>query len=212
MDPLTRLFGDAAAGHQAFADQYQQAPASIPPAEAIARHDQVAPQLPPPVYQESAEQVLARLAPEERVRLGRYLMAQAQAEGAGGAFPDVNHDGIDDRLQDPRVLAQGMTQLQQQRPGLLGQILGRLAGPAGLENSPAMGGAPIGGVAPSGLPGGALASAALGGIAALGLSRLARGGGGLLGGLTGGMPGGWMGGYPGGEHGWGRRKHDDDDD
>ena len=36
----------------------------------------------------------------------------------GPGFPDVNEDGIDDRLQDPDYLAQTTTRVEQQRPGL----------------------------------------------------------------------------------------------
>lgn len=180
MGILNDLFGGKAQDHQDFANRYQQSPQGISTQEAAARYQQVAPQLPPDVYQQSAEQVFARLSPQERMQLGQQLIQGAQQQGVN--FPDVNRDGIDDRLQDPRYLAQVTTQVHQEQPGLMGQIFG--------------GGAASGG----GLLGGSLGKIALGGIAALGVSRLMGGGhgGGLFGG---GEHGGFFGG--GGEHGGG---------
>ena len=56
------------------------------------------------------------------MQLGQQLIQQARQQGQ--SFPDVNGDGIDDRLQDPNFLAQKTTQVHQQQPGLLGQLLG----------------------------------------------------------------------------------------
>lgn len=76
------------------------------------------------------------------IRPGRFLAAGVRpthatragliqsARQGGQSFPDVNGDGIDDRLQDPNFLAQKATQVQQQQPGLLGQLLGGLGGGA----------------------------------------------------------------------------------
>src|SRR5918912_1134010 len=57
---------------------------------------------------------------------GQQLIQQARQQGQ--SFPDVNGDGIDDRLQDPNFLAQKTTQVHQQQPGLLGQLLGGASG------------------------------------------------------------------------------------
>lgn len=190
-----------------FVARYNQSPSSISPEEAVARYQSVAPQLTPAAHKEVAEEAFARLSQPERLALGKYLIAQAQQQGTpppDSAFPDVNGDGIDDRLQNPGYLAQVTQQAQQQQPGWLGRILGGIGGSAA-------GGAPTGpqGGGPSGgFPGGTLGKVALGGIAAAALSRFIGGGvlrgGGHGGGFLGG--GGLMGGHGGG-HGGG---HDDD--
>ncbi len=113
------------------------------------------------------------MAPQQRMELGRYLMQGAQQQGY--AFPDVNRDGIDDRMQDPRYLAQVAGQMRQQQPGLFSQLLGG-----------AMGGGTMGGG--SGLMGGGgaggnlgqmlnnpIAKAALAGIAATAMQRMMSG-------------------------------------
>ena len=94
--------------------------------EAAQRYQQVAPRLSPQEYEESAQEAFARLSPQERLELGRYLQQQSRQRGA--TVPDLNRDGIDDRLQDPAYLAHAAGQMQQQQPGLLGQILGGGAG------------------------------------------------------------------------------------
>jgi hypothetical protein len=99
------------------------------------RYQQVAANCSPQQYQESAEQAFARLSPQERMEFGQYLQQRAQQQGVN--FADYNRDGIDDRFQqDPRALAQMTTRMEQQQPGLLGQLLGGGSGGAGsvLEN------------------------------------------------------------------------------
>src|ERR671920_1372579 len=108
--------------HQDFVDCFRQGPQAVTDQEAATRYQQVAPQLPPDVCQQSAQDVFAQLTPEQRMQLGQQLIQQARQQGQ--SFPDVNGDGIDDRLQDPNFLAQKTTQVHQQQPGLLGQLLG----------------------------------------------------------------------------------------
>lgn len=156
--------------------------------------------MPPEDYRQAAEAALARLSPEERVALGRHLLTQAPAAGGVG-FPDVNGDGIDDRLQDPRYLA-GVTAQVQQQPGLLDRLLGGLGlapGASGQAGGYPPVGAPYGGPGygpPAGgsMLGGTLGKVALGGIAAAGLAH-------LLGGRGGHGSGGFFGGGYGGHHG-----------
>ena len=159
LDDLTRQLGGRPQDHQDFLDRYQRAPQDVPEQEALERYQQVAPHLPPDVYQQSAEEVFARLSPQERLQVGRHMAQQARQQGH--SFPDLNQDGIDDRLQDPAHLAQVTGRMHQQQPGLLGQLLG---------GSGALGG---GGMASSPLP-----KMVLGGIAALAMSRMMGGGGG----------------------------------
>src|SRR5215211_5039274 len=114
--------------HHDYLNRFRQGPQAVSEGEAAARYEQVAPQLPPDVYRQSAQDVFAQLTPEQRMQLGQQLIQSARQ--GGQSFPDVNADGIDDRLQDPDFLAQKATQVQQQQPGLLGGLLGGGAGRA----------------------------------------------------------------------------------
>ncbi len=80
----------------------------------------------------------------------------------------MNRDGIDDRLQDPRYLAQVAGQVRQQQPGLFSQLLGG-----------AMGGGQMGGggqMAGLGqMLNNPIAKAALAGIAATAAKRMLSG-------------------------------------
>lgn len=178
----------------AFVQRYAENPQSISDEEAVRRHQQVAAQLPPEDYRQAAETALARLSPQERVALGRYLLTEAPAQGGTG-FPDVNGDGIDDRLQDPRYLA-GVTAQAQQQPGLLDRLLGGLGLAPGA--APGQPGYTPPGSGTRGPLGGTLGKVALGGIAAAGLARVLSGGRGHAGG--GFFGGGFSG---GGRHGGG---------
>jgi hypothetical protein len=177
MDFARKLFGGSEQEHKDFVDRYQQGPRAISDEEAAARYQQVAPNLPPDVYQQSAQDVFAQMSPEQRVQLGQQLIQSARQQGH--SFPDVNQDGIDDRLQDPEYLARTTTQLHQQQPGLLNQVLGSLGGGhAGVGHTGGGGG----------MLSSPLAKGVLGGIAAYGVSRMLGGGhhssghGGLFGG------------------------------
>lgn len=103
-NPNNPFGGPQQQGHQDFVDRFRQGPQAVSDEEAAARYRQVAPQLPPDVYQQSAQDVFAQLTPEQRMQLGRQLVQSARQQGQ--SFPDVNGDGIDNRLQDPSFLAQ----------------------------------------------------------------------------------------------------------
>ncbi len=123
--------------------------------EAYSRYQQVAPQLPPQMYQESAQEAFSRLTPQQRLQLGQHLQQQTRQQGYN--IPDLNRDGIDDRLQDPAYLAQATGQLQQQQPGILGDLLGGGGGGGqGMLQSP-------------------VAKAALAGIAAVAVKKMMSG-------------------------------------
>jgi hypothetical protein len=190
MDQRNNPFGGAPQDQQDFVDRYRQGPQAVSRQEAKARYEQVTPQLPPEVYQQSAQDVFAQLTPEQRMQLGQALIQSARQQGQ--SFPDVNQDGIDDRLQDPDFLAHKATEVQQQQPGLLGQLLG------GGRSAPS-GGVPTGSVPSGGGMGGMLGSpmakGVLGGIAAAGLMNMLTGPHYYSGGLFG-APG--MGGFFGG--------------
>jgi hypothetical protein len=122
MQPQSNPFGASRQDHQDFVGRFRQGPRAVSDEEAASRYEQVVPNLPADVYQQSAQEVFAQLTPEQRMQLGQALIQSARQQGQ--SFLDVNQDGIDDRLQDPDYLAQTATQVEQKQPGLLRQLLG----------------------------------------------------------------------------------------
>lgn len=168
MDFAKKLFGGSEQEHRDFVDRYQQGPRAVSGQEAAARYEQVAPNLPPDVYRQSAQDVFSQMTPEQRAQLGQQLIQSAQQQNLD--FPDVNKDGIDDRLQDPEYLARTTAQLHQQHPGLLNQIFG-----GGGHGSGHVSGDHSAGASGSMLSN-PIAKGVLGGIAAYGVSRMMGGG------------------------------------
>ena len=157
MDLLGQLLGGGQRReeYQDFVNRYDTGAPwdGISDQEAYSRYQQVAPQLPPQMYQESAQEAFSRLTPQQRLQLGQHLQQQTRQQGYN--VPDLNRDGIDDRLQDPAYLAQATGQLHQQQPGLLGDLLGG-GGGQGMLQSP-------------------IAKAALAGIAAVAVKKMMSG-------------------------------------
>jgi len=152
------LSDDQKAQHDDFARRYETGAPwdGISDDEAWERYAEIAPQVPRDVYEQAATESIRRLDPQQRITLGRYL--QEHASDYDIRFPDVDRDGRDDRYQDPTYLAGVTGQLNEERPGILGQILGgqrgRLLG--SLIASP-------------------IGKAVLGGIAAMAYRQLIRG-------------------------------------
>lgn len=127
MNFLQNVFGggqEAERDYRDFVNRYEQ---GLPhegysDEEVLNRYQQVSRQLPPDVYQESAQEAFGRMSPQERMQFGQHLQQQAQQQNYN--FPDFNQDGIDDRYQDPNYLAQATGRMHQQQPDMLGQILG----------------------------------------------------------------------------------------
>lgn len=182
MDLLQNLLGGGQQRQefQEFANRYDQGPPyqGFSGQEAYQRYQQVAPQLPPDVYEDAARESFSRMSPQDRQQFGQLLRQQSQQQGVN--FPDLNHDGIDDRMQDPNYLAQVTGRMHQQQPGLLGQLLG------GGQQQSLGGGGGMGDMLNN-----PLAKAALGGIAAMAVKRMMSGGG------RGGNQGGNQGGFGG---------------
>ncbi len=170
MDLLQNILGGGQQRQQFqdFANRYQQgAPFDgISDEEAVQNYQQVAPHLPPQMWEESAQESFSRLSPQQRMELGRYLQQGAAQRGV--SFPDMNRDGVDDRMQDPRYLAQVAGQMRQQQPGLFSQLLGgALGGGGGMMGG---GGGGMGGVGQ--MLSNPIAKAALAGIAATAMQRM----------------------------------------
>jgi hypothetical protein len=109
--------------YQDFVNRYDQGPPyeGISDDEAIGRYQQVAPELSPEVYQQSAQDAVTRMAPEERAQFGQLLQQRAQEQGVD--LPGLRQVG-GQQFQDPGMLVQLLGGLHQQQPGLLGQLLG----------------------------------------------------------------------------------------
>jgi hypothetical protein len=170
MDSRYNRLGGSQQDHQDFVERFRRGPRAVSDEEAASRYEEVAPNLPPEVYQQSAQEVFAQLTPEQRMQLGQAWIQSARQQGQ--SFPDINQDGIDDRLQDPDYLAQTATQVQQKQPGLLSQLLG------GGRPAPS-GGAPapsrLSSAGMGGMLGSPMAKGILGGIAAAGLMNMLSG-------------------------------------
>ena len=107
-----------------FAERYDQgAPYDrIPDEEAINRYQQVAPELSRDEYEQSARESFSRMEPEERQQFGQQLREQSQQQGS--SFPDQDHPAQDKRFQDPDYLAGLTSQMHQEQPGMMGELLG----------------------------------------------------------------------------------------
>jgi hypothetical protein len=175
MDLLQTILGGGQQRQQFqdFANRYQQgAPFDgISDQEAIQNYQQVAPHLPPQQWQEAAQESFSRLSPQQRMELGQYLQQGGQQQGL--SFPDMNRDGVDDRMQDPGYLAQMAGQMRQQQPGLFSQLLSSAMGGGQMGGGISGGSSQMGGIGQ--LLSNPIAKAALGGIAATAVQRMMGG-------------------------------------
>lgn len=110
--------------YQNFVDRYEQGPPheGYSGQEVMDRYQQVAPNVPQDTYRQAAEEAFSRLTPEQRTQFVQHLQQQASDRGLN--YPDLNRPTADERFQDPQFLAQTVSGMHQQQPGLLGQILG----------------------------------------------------------------------------------------
>jgi hypothetical protein len=192
--------GEQQQSFREFADRYSQgAPYDgISDDEAVSRCGQVAGEVDPATYRDSAREALANMAPDEREQYAQQLGTAADQQGIG--------HGWDGRSTDPDSLAAMTSTVHQQNPDLLSSLLGGTGGGAGL-GSLLGGGGGLGGLLGGGgagaggglgglLGGGQGAGqgggnpvmkAALAGIAAMAARRMMGGGSGAggLGGLLG---------------------------
>lgn len=128
MDFLDDLLGGGRKQqYEDFATRYQNGPPydAIGNDEALQRYSELSPNLSREDYRESAEQAFSRLSPQERGEFSRWLRTKSQQQGVS-VPPDFNNDGIDDRMQqDPGQLAEMTTQMHDQDPNVLEQLLGK---------------------------------------------------------------------------------------
>jgi len=181
MDLLQNILGGGQERQrfQDFAKRYDQGSPydGIDDREALEHYQRVAPHLSQQQFQDAAQESFSRMSPQERLQYGQYMRQQLPQQGMN--FPDMNGDGIDDRLQDPNFLAQMTGRVHQQQPNLLGQMLGGALGGGMMGGAGNMLGGMMGGGGGMGGAGGMLANpiakAALAGIAATAVQRMMRG-------------------------------------
>lgn len=181
MDFLSNLMGGGSEGkreeYRDFEKRYEQgAPhEGISDEEATNRYREVAPNLSEEDYRSSAREAFERMSPQEREEFGRMLRSEAQQQGHDD-FIDRNHDGKDDRFQDPEYLAGTMGRMHKEKPDLLGSLMGgAMGGGGGGLMGGMMGGGMTGGGGASGgggMMGNPVARAAIGGIAAMAVKRM----------------------------------------
>jgi hypothetical protein len=145
--------GEQQQSFREFTDRYSQgAPYDgISDDEAVSRYGQVAGEVDPATYQDSARDALANMAPDEREQYAQQLGGAADQQGIG--------HGWDGRSTDPDSLAAMTSTVHQQNPDLLSSLLGGTGGGAGL-GSLLGGGGGLGGL----LGGGAGSGGGLGGV------------------------------------------------
>jgi hypothetical protein len=105
------------------------------------------------------------MSPQERIQFGQFVQQQMQTQQT--SVPAFGQGTSPQAYGDPRYLAEQTTQLHQQQPGMLTQLLDGGSG-GGMLASP-------------------VAKAALAGVAAMAVSNAMGGSG--IGGLLGGAPG-----------------------
>jgi hypothetical protein len=125
MDVLNNILGnpEKRSQYDDFIGRYQQGSPydGIDDDEAVQRYEEITPTLSDRDYEESAEAAFSKLSPEERREFSRYLRDRAQQRGMN----DFDGNGIDDRLEDPSELAKRTTQVRQQDPNILEQLMGK---------------------------------------------------------------------------------------
>ena len=157
-----------------FADRYKRGGPydGVFEEEAVSRYREVVPELSGEDYRQSAREAFSRMQPEERTELGKQLRDQAQQQGYD-LFPDA--DGGEERFRDPDYLTRLAARMRREHPDLLEGLIGD--GGAGLVGG-MMGEGITGGegaAGDGGMLGNSVAKAALAGIAAIGIKRMADG-------------------------------------
>ena len=176
-----------------FANRYDEgAPYDrISDEEAMNRYREVAPNLSEDDYRESAREAFSRMSPDERMQFGQQFRGHAQEQGYGD-FIDRDHDGQDDRFQDPDYLANMTGRMHSREPDMLGNLMGGMMGGGGnMMGGSGMGGGGMGGMlgglmgggsggggmmggGGGGMGGNPMAKAAMAGIAAMAVKRMMR--------------------------------------
>ena len=116
--------GSGKAGVQDFINRFQQGSPheGYDDDEAAEQYSRITPNLTDTEYRESAAATFEKLNPEERAEFGRWLQERARTQGVSTPALD---DADDMRLRDPGQLAEATTQIRQQDPNILQQLLGK---------------------------------------------------------------------------------------
>ncbi len=108
--------------YQDFVNRYDQGHPSegYDDDEVVSRYGEVSQRLSPDQYREAAQESFGRMSPDERVQFGQALQQQARSQG----ISDPAWDEDDNEYQDPGYLSGVTGRLEQQQPGMLGQLMG----------------------------------------------------------------------------------------
>lgn len=144
--------------YQRFTSRYEQGrpQEGYDDQEVARRYKEVATHADARTYRKAAHSALGRMQPAERSQFGQMIQQHAQQRGYTAEY--------DGQSTDPGVLADLTTQIHQQDPGLLSQVLGAAEGGTSGGGTTAGGSGSIAGSLLSGGTGG-VASGVLGGIA-----------------------------------------------
>ena len=128
---LEQLLGNQQRDHDDYRDFTQRYERGAPwddvrDDEVLERYERVGRQLPPDLYEESAQEAFSRMSPAQRREYGEYLDRQSRDRNLD--LFDRDGDGRDDRYEDPGYLAQATSRMHQQQPDLLGGMLGGMLG------------------------------------------------------------------------------------
>jgi hypothetical protein len=90
MQPRNNPLGASRQDHEDFVDRFSQGPQAVSDEDAASRYEQVAPNLPPDVYQQSAQEVFAQV---RRCSLGlsSKLSSTTVTVGVAPSYPNEEH-------------------------------------------------------------------------------------------------------------------------
>lgn len=117
------LLGGNRQENQNFVNQYEQGNlgGGVSNQEVQTRYRQVAGKVPPDVYQQAAMRAFEQLPPQRRQELVQQVQQHAQQR-------NVNASGLEGSSNNPAQFAQALTQMHQQNPGIVGDILSGVMG------------------------------------------------------------------------------------
>lgn len=138
MDIFRELLGGGQQqqSYEDFVKRYQQGPPTegYSGQEVMERYEKVAPNLPSQDFMQAAQQAFANMSPQEREQFAQYVNQQAQQRNVN--IPQFSGQQDYRQFQSPENLARATTEIQQQDPGLFGQLFGGGGDKSNMLNNP----------------------------------------------------------------------------
>jgi hypothetical protein len=109
---------------QDFVKRYEQGPptSGFTGQEAQQQYQKIAGKIPPDLYKKAAQEAFARLSPQERQQIVQHVKQQGQKQG------NKHAQNWQDNETDPSQMAERMTQMQQNSPDMVNQLVSSVAG------------------------------------------------------------------------------------